>query len=117
MNISKPRVIKDFEKLDNSIQEQIKLVHPEGFSQHLITFTNKDGMLVSALPFETDEKYYLVRMTTQQAEDIISDDDDYDDEGVLKDESRSEFEDKYAELDYIAENIEDSDSDDEDEDD
>lgn len=117
MNISKPRVIKDFEKLDNSIQEQIKLVHPEGFSQHLITFTNKDGMLVSALPFETDEKYYLVRMTTQQAEEIISDDDDYDDEGVLKDESRSEFEDKYAELDYIAENIEDSDSDDEDEDD
>lgn len=117
MNISKPRVIKDFDKLDNSIQEQIKLVHPEGFSQHLITFTNKDGMLVSALPFETDEKYYLVRMTTQQAEDIISDDDDYDDEGVLKDESRSEFEDKYAELDYIAENIEDSDSDDEDEDD
>lgn len=113
MNISKPRVIKDFEKLDNRIQEQIKLVHPEGFSQHLITFTNKDGMLVSALPFETDEKYYLVRMTTQQAEDIISDDDDYDDEGMLKDESRSEFEDKYAELDYIAENIEDSDDEDE----
>lgn len=117
MAVSKPRVIKDFEKLDSRIQEQIKLVHPEGFSQHLITFTNKDGMLVSALPFETDEKYYLVRMTTQQAEDIISDDDDYDDDGMLKDESRSDFEDKYAELDYIAENIEESSDDDDDEDD
>ena len=115
MAVSKPRVIKDFEKLENKIQEQIKLVYPEGFSQHLITFSNKDGLLVSALPFETDEKYYLVRMTTQQAEDIISDDDDYDDEGTLKDESRSEYEDKYAELDYIAENLGDN-SDDEDDD-
>lgn len=117
MAVSKPRVIKDFEKLESKIQEQIKLVYPEGFSQYLITFTNKDGLLVSALPFETDEKYYLVRMTTQQAEDIISDDDDYDDEGVLKDESRTEYEDKYAELDYIAENIEDRDDDDDGDDD
>ena len=121
MAVNKPRVIKDFDKLESKIQEQIKLVYPEGFSQHLITFTNKDGMLVSALPFETDEKYYLVRMTTQQAEDIISDDEDYDDEGVLKDSTRMEYEDKYAELDYIAENIsdkeEDVDDDDEDYDD
>ncbi len=114
MAVSKPRVIKDFEKLENKIQEQIKLVYPEGFSQHLITFTNKDGLLVSALPFETDEKYYLVRMTTQQAEDIISDDDDYDDEGTLKDESRSIYEDKYSELDYIAESLEDNSTDEDD---
>ena len=116
MEVSKPRVIKDFDKLESKIQEQIKLVYPEGFSQNLITFTNKDGMLVSALPFETDEKYYLVRMTTQQAEDIISDDDDYDDDGTLKDESRIQFEDKYAELDYIAESIEDHSEDDDDDD-
>lgn len=107
MEVSKPRVIKDFDKLESKIQEQIKLVYPEGFSQNLITFTNKDGKLVSALPFETDEKYYLVRMTTQQAEDIISDDEDYDEDGTLKDESRLQFEDKYADLDYIAESIED----------
>ncbi|MGE4587212.1 MAG: hypothetical protein AB7D05_07710 [Mangrovibacterium sp.] len=102
---SKPRVIKDYEKLDEAIKEQIKLVYPNGFSQHLISFTNKNGLLVSALPFETDEKYYLVRMTTQEAIDIISEDDDYDDEGTLKDESREAYEDKYAELDYIPDNI------------
>ena len=61
MTNSKPRIIKDYEKLDESIKEQIKLVYPNGFSQHLISFTNKDGLLVSALPFETDDKYYLVR--------------------------------------------------------
>jgi hypothetical protein len=116
---SKPRIIKDYEKLDEAIKEQIKLVYPNGFSQHLISFTNKDGLLVSALPFETDEKYYLVRMTSQEAIDIISEDDDYDDEGTLKDESREAYEDKYADLDYMPENIgeeeEDSSYDDEDE--
>ncbi len=103
---SKPRVIKDYEKLDEAIKEQIKLVYPNGFSQHLISFTNKDGLLVSALPFETDEKYYLVRMTSQEAIDIISEDEDYDDDGTLKDESREAYEDKYADLDYMPENIE-----------
>jgi len=103
---SKPRIIKDYEKLDEAIKEQIKLVYPNGFSQHLISFTNKDGLLVSALPFETDEKYYLVRMTSQEAIDIISEDNDYDDDGTLKNESREAYEDKYADLDYIPENIE-----------
>ena len=81
--ISKPKVIKDYEKLEETTKEQIKLEYPNGFSQNLITFTNKDGMLVSALPFETEDKYYLVRMTTQEAIDIISDDDDYDEEGTV----------------------------------
>ena len=103
MSTNKPRVIQDFEKLAKDIQEQIKLTYPNGFSQHLIQFTNKEGKLVSALPFETDEKYYLVRMTTQEANDIIYADDDYDDDGILKESVKEEFADKYAELDYMSE--------------
>lgn len=106
MNANKPRVIQDFEKLNKDIQEQIKLTYPSGFSQHLIQFSNKEGKLVSALPFETDEKYYLVRMTSQEAKDIIFADEDYDDEGVLKESVKEEFADKYAELDYMNEAIE-----------
>lgn len=117
--VGKPRVIKDYEKLDDAIKEQIKLEYPNGFSQNLISFTNKDGLLVSALPFETEDKYYLVRMTTQEAIDIISDDDDYDDEGTLKDESREAYEDKYSEDMDVADDDDDDDSydDDEEEDD
>ena len=59
---NKPRVIKDFEKLDVALQEQIKLLYPKGFTDHLITFNNREGKLVSALPFETDDYYYLVKM-------------------------------------------------------
>ena len=98
---NKPRVIKDFDKLEENIQEQIKLSYPYGFADHLIRFTNKDGLYVSALPFETDEKYYLVRMTVAKAEEIIEDDDDFDDDGNLKDAVKEEYSDKYSDLDYI----------------
>ena len=107
---SKPRVIKDFDKLTERIQEQIKLSYPYGFADHLIRFTNKDGNYVSALPFETDENYYLVRMTIEKAESIIEDDDDFDDDGNLRDEVKEEYTDKFSDLDYIkTENDEDDD--------
>lgn len=93
--MSKPRVVKDFDALDVTIQEQIKLNYPYGFEDNLIRFVNKEGKNVSALPFETDEKYYLVRMTMEQAKEIIEEDDDYDDDGTLRDDIREEYEEKY----------------------
>jgi hypothetical protein len=95
MSTNKLRIIKDYDKLDVSIQEQIKLTYPEGFVQHLITFTNKDGKLVSALPFETEDRIYLIRMNQAEASNIIDLDDDYDDDGLLKDDVKEEFETKY----------------------
>lgn len=99
MDKMKPRVIKDYDKLDADIQEQIKLEYPYGFSDHLITFTNRDGLLVSALPFETEDKYYMVRMTVNEAIKIIEDDDDFDDEGTLKAGIKEEYESKYNDED------------------
>ncbi len=102
---SKPRVIKDFEKLDESIQEQIKLKYPLGFSRHLVHFTNAEGKKVSALPFEAEDKYYLVRMTILEAREIIEQDDDYDDDGILKDKIKENYEDKYSEDEEDDENM------------
>ncbi|MDT8347929.1 MAG: hypothetical protein RQ756_09010, partial [Flavobacteriaceae bacterium] len=69
--MSKPRIIKDFVKLDPVIQEQIKLNYPDGFEQNLISFNDAKGNKVSALPFETEDVYYLVRMTVTQAQVLI----------------------------------------------
>jgi len=102
MNQGKPRIIKDYDKLDPAIQEQIKLVYPTGFSDHLIYYFDKEGKNVSALPFETDERFYLIRMTLSEAERIIEDDDDYDDDGFLKDHVREEYEDKYPDAEFVA---------------
>ncbi|HPR60859.1 MAG TPA: hypothetical protein PLF35_07935 [Prolixibacteraceae bacterium] len=97
MNTSKPRIIKDYDKLPVDIQEQIKLEYPYGFSDNLITFTNKDGLIVSALPFETEDRYYMVRMTVSEAIKIVEDDEDFDADGTLKEGIREEYENKYAE--------------------
>lgn len=92
MQTTKPRVVKDYDKLDETVQESIKLEYPFGFEGNLITFTNAEGKKVSALPFETEDKYYLVRMTVAEAQAIIEDDDDYDDDGNLTDEAREQLE-------------------------
>jgi len=54
--MNKPRIVKDYEKLDSTTQELIKLAHPYGFEDHLVSFINSEGRKVSALPFETGEK-------------------------------------------------------------
>lgn len=97
MSTSKPRVVKDYDKLDTLVQEQIKLEYPYGFEDHLVKFTNAEGKRVSALPFETEDKYYLVRMTIEEAQAIIEDDDDYDEDGNLTDEAREEIEERLDE--------------------
>ena len=94
MSNGKPRVVKDYEKLDPQIQDMIKLTYPYGFEDNLVKFNNAQGQRVSALPFETEEKYYLVRMTMEEAQSIIEDDDDYDDEGNLTDDAKEELEDR-----------------------
>ena len=92
--MNKPRVVKDYDKFDVSIQEQIKLNYPHGFDKHLILFKNIKGAFVSALPFETEEKYYLVRMTQAQARAIIEEDDDYKD-GSLKQNALADLQSKH----------------------
>jgi hypothetical protein len=119
MNPSKPRVIKDYEKLDPEIQERIKLEYPSGYSDSLIYFNNKDGKRVSALPFETEDKYYLVRMTVYEAERIIEEDDDYDSSGSLKSSAKEEYESKYSDDEFLVpeadvEDVADDDFDDDD---
>ena len=98
-NVGKPRLITDFEKLGDDIQQQIKMVYPYGFSQHLISFTNKEGKNIKGLRFEVEDKIYLVRMSVAEADEIIDQDDDFDDDGNLKDDIKDEYEDKYSDMD------------------
>lgn len=105
MTVNKPRVIKDYNKLDKDLQQQIKLVYADGFADNLIHFFNKDGLKITVLPFETEDKYYMLRMTENEAVQIVDDDDDFDDDGFLKNDVKQNYEDKYADLDHIADQI------------
>lgn len=119
MTVNKPRVIKDYNKLDKELQQQIKLIYADGFADNLIHFFDKNGQKITVLPFETEDKYYMLRMTENEAVALVDEDEDYDDDGFLKDEVKQEYEDKYSELDHIAEQMneeEEADVDDDDDD-
>lgn len=103
---SKKRIIKDYDALAEETLDQIKLRYPRGFAQHLVKYTDRNGKLVSALPFECEDVYYLVRMTIREAEQIIEDDDDYDDDGTLRDDFGLDDEDDAAILDEASQNEE-----------
>ena len=87
-------------------------MYPYGFAKHLIQYKNAEGKFVSALPFETDDRYYLVRMTLNEARQIIEDDDDYDESGELKESVKEEYEEKYGDMEYLTITDGESDSDD-----
>lgn len=101
--MSKKRIVKDYENLPEEIVSRVKGEYPHGFANHLVSFTNKEGKKVSALPFETEDVYYLIRMTMKEARQIINEDEDYDDEGNLRDD--------YAIEDDFADGAEDEDED------
>jgi DNA-directed RNA polymerase subunit delta len=84
MAAGKPRIAKDYDKLTEELIAQIKIEYPFGFEDNLISYKNAQGVKISALPFETEDVYYLIKMTKAEAQQIIEDDEDYDDDGNLK---------------------------------
>ncbi|MGL4630959.1 MAG: hypothetical protein ACRCVT_07115 [Leadbetterella sp.] len=99
---NKPKVIKDFDKLSDEMQEQIVELYPNGYHEHLVKFTDKDGKYVHAVPFETEDRYYLVRMpnlvSPPKSKVVESDDAPKDDDHESEQDGDS---DKYADLDTM----------------
>jgi DNA-directed RNA polymerase subunit delta len=92
MSNGKPKIAKDFDKLPEELISRIKLEYQMGFEDNLISYTDAKGAKVSALPFDTEEAYYLVRMTKLEAQKIIEDDEDYDGDGNLREDFGEEIE-------------------------
>lgn len=65
--MAKKRLVKNYDALSEEIIQDLKAKYPNGYEQHLVKYTDKDGKFVSALPFETEDVYYLIRMTVQEA--------------------------------------------------
>jgi hypothetical protein len=58
----KKRVLKDFRNLPEEIREAIREKYPSGYMNDLITFTDKDRQIISALPYETEDVSYMIKM-------------------------------------------------------
>lgn len=70
---SKPRIIKNFEKLDEKLREAIAEAYPLGYVDKIQTFDIGGGRLMSALPFETEEYSYLIKFPIKEDVDLESD--------------------------------------------
>jgi DNA-directed RNA polymerase subunit delta len=105
--------------MPDDIIQQVKLKYPSGYESHLVSYTNAEGKVVTALPFATDSIYYLIRMTIAEARKIVRDDEDFDDEGVLRADfaEEPEVESEYGGGDEDVEDIADTSSNDDDEED
>ena len=84
--MDKKRIVKDYDKLPEEVIMELKQKYPYGYADNLISILNKEGVKISALPFETNDVYYLIRMTVSEANQIVADDDDFDNDGNLKDD-------------------------------
>ncbi len=84
--MAKKRVVKDYDALPEDIVRLVKMKYPTGYADHLVSYSDKEGKKVSALPFEADDAYYLIRMTILEAKRLVKEDEDFDDEGVLRED-------------------------------
>ncbi|MBN1116727.1 MAG: hypothetical protein JXA77_05965 [Bacteroidales bacterium] len=73
--MGKKKIIKKFEQLSPELLKLLKNEYPEGFEENLITIPLPTGELALALPFETEDTSYLIKMPKK----AVSDNDDDDD--------------------------------------
>lgn len=70
--MTKTRIIKSYNKLDQSILKLISAKYPHGFEKHLVNFVNANGTKVWALPFETADAHYLIKTSLQEARGMVT---------------------------------------------
>ncbi len=73
--MAKKRIIKKYEQLDKAILKLVREEYPDGFEDNLISFQTPKGELELALPFETEEISYLIKMPKNSLPDQDDDDD------------------------------------------
>lgn len=74
---TKKRLVVSFNNLPTELQEAVKAAHPAGFADVMIRVPKPNGEFFFAVPFETEEISYLVKIDVK-IDDTNPDDDDKD---------------------------------------
>ncbi len=61
----KKRIIVDYKTLPHEILEKLAITFPDGFDGNVIKFKNAKGDTISAVPIETEDAYYMVKVSVQ----------------------------------------------------
>ena len=74
---NKKRSVVSFANLSPELQEEVKKLYPYGFTEAMMRIDKPNGEFFYAVPFETDEVMYLVKINVK-IDDHIEEEDDKD---------------------------------------
>lgn len=86
----KKKIIKKYEQLTPEVLKLIKDTYPDGYEESLITFQMPSGELALALPLETEDTSYLIRMPKKA---VADEEDDFESGMTAEGDFDSNFED------------------------
>jgi len=104
---NKPRIIKNFEKLDEKMRELLAEKFPDGYQQEIQAFDIGGGKFMSALPIETDDFCYLIKFPVKDDLDLDADGLGGDDEMDLTGGEDIDEEEEDDEVEKPMDNLED----------
>jgi hypothetical protein len=94
--MAKRFVIKDYKSMTPDLMALLVEAYPDGFEYDTEYFTNAKGERVEAVPLETEDTKYLIKVSTtlvqnfeafeSEEEDTDNDPEDFDTEGVEDDD-------------------------------
>jgi DNA-directed RNA polymerase subunit delta len=81
--VEKKRVIVDHKNISNELIQLLMEKHPYGYDDAVIKFKNAKGEIVSAVPLETEDTKYLIKVSvalTKRVEDYLEEEENDADE-------------------------------------
>ena len=75
--VVKRRSVVSFANLPEELQEEVKKLYPYGYNEAMMRIEKPNGEFFYAVPFETDEVSYLVKVAVK-IDDHIEDEEDKD---------------------------------------
>ena len=103
---AKKRLVTSFNNLPLELQEEVKAAYPLGYTDYMMRIDKPNGDFFFAVPFETEEISYLVKIDVK-IDDVSGDEEDkdyYDDDlkgadELANDESDDEPADDHSDYD------------------
>lgn len=78
-NTAKKHIVTSFHNLTPEMQEAVKEKYPLGFTDAMIRVDKPNGDFFYAVPYDTDEVAYMIKIDVK-IDDSAQDDDYYDDD-------------------------------------
>lgn len=81
-NIVKKHIATSFHNLSPELQEAVKAKYPLGFTDAMIRVNKPNGDFFYAVPYDTDEIAYMVKIDVKVDDNSHDDDKDYYDDEI-----------------------------------